>query len=562
MRGLLYARRSVLLVMIMVSMLVVSACDTAPATPVPNPTQVQSVAPTATAQSSNNNQATPGPGGPAPGGKLGTSKAGTVTGVTRSAGKGELASEKLGQAKHDTTFDALDRSTPTTTNPEPTATEAPAGNPTGVPEDWSIVLDSDFSDDDPGAWELGQGDGFATTIENGKLTLTAEDGVGFFKWTEETINWTDGYISATVELDGAGSVGLLARFGKSGGKFNDLICLINSNGNYGCYSEVDGKTTKAASGRSSAMKKTGVNELALLGIGESFSFIVNGKSVKTFAEKNLTEGAWGLYLESPSGETTNAAFSRILFMGPGEEPVEPTETPEPDIATETPEPDNPATETPEPGGATSTPRPGGGTATPTAATEEDVILSTDFSEDAGTWLMGEGEGFSVSVVDGELVVASTSPSGVVGTAAEEALDVTDARIEATVRVEDGSTDKPGLVGVSGRSQEFASGFEDWSQVFCGINVNGAYSCNRLTKGSGGSVNFKEVLHGETDAIVKDGQNTLALTGKGSRWTFEINGTKVGSFTDNSVKTGAWGVLVLAGDSDTTGFFSKVDIFKR
>jgi hypothetical protein len=80
--------------------------------------------------------------------------------------------------------------------------------------------------------------------------------------------------------------------------------------------------------------------------------------------------------------------------------------------------------------------------------------------------------------------------------------------------------------------------------------------------SDGTINFKEVLRGQTDSIVDGEQNVLSLTGKGSRWTFEINGTKVGSFTDNSVKQGAWGVLVMSGGDTTAGFFSKVEVFER
>jgi hypothetical protein len=77
-----------------------------------------------------------------------------------------------------------------------------------------------------------------------------------------------------------------------------------------------------------------------------------------------------------------------------------------------------------------------------------------------------------------------------------------------------------------------------------------------------TISFTEVLQGQTDSINDGEQNVISLTGKGSRWTFEINGTKVGSFTDNSVKEGAWGVLVKSGSDTTTGFFSKIEVFER
>ncbi len=563
MRGVLHARKSVLLVLIMVSMLLISACDSdnTPTVPVPTATTaqsvpatattVQSVAPTATtptqantnptATTAANNQPTP-----APKGSLGGAKAGTISQITRPAPKGDLAKHDLSVAKHDTPLEELEaRKTPTTT-PEPTPTEEVSTQNGNVPDGWTVVLDDDFSQGDSGTWIVGDAGNFSTDLEDGKLVMTAQGGYGFFNWADETDNWDNGYISATVEIDGSGVVGLAARASKIDGNWNDVLCLISASGNYSIYVELDGGSQRVASGRNTAIKKNDVNELAVLGDGQDFTFFVNGKAIKTFSGGDVEEGAWGTYVESPTGDTTTGAFSRILFMAPGEEPSEPT-----------------ATATTEEGEATATAtvEEEEATATPTAGTSENAIVSTDFSQDEGTWYTGSGIGYSVSVEDGELAVESDSPNGVVATSADEALDITDGRIEATLRIEDGSEDNPGFVGVSARSQEFASDFEDWSQIFCGISVAGVYSCDRLSMAASGIINFKELLHGETDSIDPSGQNTITLTGKGSRWTFEINGVKVGSFTDNSVKEGAWGVLVLSGDDITTGFFSEISIFE-
>ncbi|MGA7730272.1 MAG: hypothetical protein WCD37_03255 [Chloroflexia bacterium] len=545
-------RKSVLLVMVMVSMLLMSACDNTPATPVPAPTATtaQSTAPTATTQQSNSNDvpatATVTSGGqatPATTGALGGAKGSTFTRVSRSAPKGDLTNRTLGVARQTAPFEALERGTPTV-QPVATPTEEVATEEGAIPEDWTVILDSDFSDGDSGTWLTGTEGGISSEIDGDKLVMSAE-GTGFYNWADETINWTDGYISATLELDGPGIVGLSARVSKTGGKFSDIVAIFGNNGNYAIYREVDGQNERVANGRSSAIKKNGVNEIALLGVGEDFTFFINGKKVRSFTEGEIGEGAWGTYIESIPEETTTASFSRILFMGPGDEPIEdPTATPEAD-ATETIEPDDDVTPT-----AT------------TGTTDETVILSTDFSEDGGTWLTGAGDTFRVEVDGGELVVESSTANGVVATSAEEVMEVADARIEATVRIEDASEDEQGFVGLSARSQEFATGYEDWSQVFCGINNSGAYSCNRLTMADDNTINFKEVLAGQTDSINDGEQNVISLTGKGSRWTFEINGTKVGSFTDNSVKEGAWGVLVKSGSDSTTGFFSKIEVFER
>jgi hypothetical protein len=557
----LHRRNSFLLFMVVISMVLMAACDSTPATPVPGPTatKVQSsnpVDPTATTVA---NVPTPTavanvPVTPATKGSLSSAKAGSIILDRRREPKGELSAKTLQVAGRGADLNALEARNTATPIAQATPTEEVGTDAGDAPEDWSVVLDSDFSDGDSGTWMVGDAGDFGASIEDGKLVMTASDGAGFFNWSDETVNWDDGYISAKVELDGAGVVGLSARVLKTEGKFSDIVCIIGNSGGYGCFREIDGKNENVGSGRSSAIKKNVENEIALLGIGEDFTFFINGKKVRSFSGEGVTEGAWGTYLESPAGETTNAAFSRILFMGPSGDIDEPT--PEPDI-TATPEED--VTATPEED-VTATTEPDEPTAT-VAPVDEDVVVSTDFSEGEGTWLIGEGDTFLVGVQDGELVVASTTAGGVVATAPDEAMDLTDARIEATFRIEETSGDQPGLVGVSARSQEFASDFEDWSQVFCGINNDGDYSCNRLTQSDEG-IQFKEVLHGQTDSINAGEQNTIALTSKGSRWTFEINGSKVGSFTDNSQKNGAWGVLVTSRGDSTTGFFSNVSIFNR
>ncbi len=549
----LHRRNSLLLFMVVISMVLMAACDSTPATPVPAPTAttVQSTnpaAPTATAVANV-------PVTPATKGTLSSAKAGNTIPVTRTEPKGQLATRSLGVASRGADFNALEARNTATPIAQATPTEEVATQSGNAPEDWSIVLDSDFSEGDPGTWLTGEAGNISSNIEDGKLVMTASDGAGFYNWADETENWDDGYINATVEIDGPGIVGLSARVSKIDDKFYDVICGIVTTGSYACYREIDGQNENMGTGRSSAIKKNAANELALLGDGEDMTFFINGKKVRSFSSEGVTEGSWGTYVESPAGETTSAAFSRILFIGPGEIIDEPT--PEPEEATATPEEETTATPEEE---TTATAEPDEPTAT-VAPVDEDIIVSTDFSVDGGTWLTGEGDTFLVGVQDGELVVASTVSGGVVATAPDEAMNLTDARIEATFRIEETSDDQPGLVGVSARSQEFSSGFEDWSQVFCGINNSGEYSCNRLTQTEDG-IEFKEVLHGQTDSINDGEQNTIALTSKGSRWTFEINGTKVGSFTDNSQKTGAWGVLVTSRGDSTTGFFSNVSIFDR
>ncbi|MEO8286246.1 MAG: hypothetical protein ABI670_07385 [Chloroflexota bacterium] len=582
-------RKSVLMVLAMVFMVILSACDMSPATPTPAPspttaqvtaptatTAAQSIAPTATTQQTTTGQATPATAGK---GKIGKASAGTFTSAERPAPKGDLATRSLQVAKGTAPFESIDpaRATATVGEPEATATTAPSGSAT-VPEDWSVVLDSDFSDGDAGTWLTGDAGDISAGVEDGTYNMVVKDGSGFYTWAEETDNWTDGYISATLKLTGPGMVGLAARVAKTDGKFSDVVCVISNSGKYGCYTELNGENTKVAAAASSAIKRNGENTLALLGVGNELTFFINGKSIKTFPADDITEGAWGAYAETGPNTTTTGSFSHIVFMGPGEEPSDVTPTAEPDVeATATTEPDVEPTATTEEVVETPTAEPDvEGTATtepdveatattpavtPTAGAGN-VIVSTDFANESGTWYTGEGDGYSVAVTDGELAVVSSNAHGIVATASEESMDLADARIEAVVRIEDESSDAPGFVGISGRSQEFATDYQDWSQIFCGINNNGDYTCDRLEQSENGTVDFTELLHGNVSTIEAGQPNTIALSAKGSRWTFEINGKKIGSFTDNSVKRGAWGVLVNSGDATTTGFYSKLSVFKR
>lgn len=552
MKRALHRRNSFLLFVVVASMLLMTACDNTPATPVPTATTVQSVAPTATTVQSTGNPTAAAT--PVTSGGIRRAPVGSVTNIERSEPKGELSSHTLEVSNRDAALNSLEARNTPTPQAEATPTEEVATQNGNAPEDWVVILESDFSTEDTGSWMVGEEDGFSSTLEDGRLVQTAEDGTGFFNWADETDNWTDGYISATIELDGDGFGGLTAKLSREDGNWFDIICGISTAGTYGCYKEVDSQNEKMAGGRSSAIKKTGINELALLGVGDEFTFYINGKQVKQFSGEGLVEGTWGTYVESPQGTTTNMAIDRVLFMGPGEEPIdEPTPTAEPDDPTEEPAPTDEPTEEPvdEP------------TATATTIVEENVIVSTDFSEDEGTWATGEGDTYSVRVEDGKLVVAALAAGNVVGTIPTEAGELADARIEATFLVEDTSSeDQPGFVGVSARSQEFLSDFEDWAQVFCGINNLGDYSCYRVSTGSDGSLNFKQIMGGNTSKIKADKENTIALTSNGSRWTFEINGSKVGSFSDNSQKEGGWGVLVLSGDDTTTGYFSQINVYDR
>lgn len=553
-----------------------AACDTSPATPTPAPTATTAAAATATTPA-NSQSATQTPAGISGGqatvttvtsagkGKLSTAKQGTLKPANPQSPKGDIAKKTIAAAKGKNLLTSIQPARATATRPSsrPTATEVPSASPL-YPEDWSVVVDSDFTTGDPGTWLTGDAGDLAADVADGAYNMTVKNGTGFYTWSDETSDWTDGYISATLTIKGNGYGGLVARLDKENDADTNVVCMISNGGRYGCYTEANGEIGVINEATSSDIKRNGENTIGLLAVGSDFVFYINGEATESFSNEDVTEGAWGAYVETPEDTTTVAQFSHILFMGPaGEEPTaEPTEEatiePTEEATTEpTEEATAEATEeaTTEPTEEATT-EPG---ETPTVS--GNVILETDFSQDPGTWYTGQGDGYSVDIVDGQLVVEYDTPQGLVTTSADEAQDLKDARFEATLTIKDESRSNPGYVGIFARGQQFDTDFQDWSQIFCGINNNSAYTCDLLSNADDGSINFTELIHGKTSAIKGNKENKIALIGKGSRWTFEINGTKVGSFTDNTVKSGAWGILVNSGDATTTGMISKIGIYK-
>ncbi len=589
--GLFKTRKFVLSVLILAPVSLLAACDTSPASPTPVATPptaqvvatattqavpsatTQAAAPTSTTQQSVSGNSTPATGGNK--GKLALAPFGSIKAAPSPAPRGDLAARSLSVAQSSSPFDTLSpaRATVTIDNSQPTATEPPPATSNGVPDNWSVVLDSDFSTGDPGTWLTGASGNVSANVQDGTYDLVVKDGSGLYTWADETSDWTDGYISATLKITGPGWAGVAGRVSKTGTKFTDIVCEIGNAGTYGCYKDVSGQSTTMGKGSSSAIKRNGINTVALLATGSDFTFFINGKAVKTFTAPEVTEGAWGAYAETDQGSTTTGAFSEILFMGPGDLNGAVTPTVEPTIeasatAVEVQPTDTIEAQPTDTAAATVrvvTRVPTAsvvtrGTVTPTV-NPANVIVSTDFSQDSGTWRTGQSAGFLIDVNNGELRVQAQNAHSIIATAPDESIDLADARIVGTVRIEDAGKTDHGFVGFSARSQEFSSNFADWSQIFCGINNTGAYTCDKLLSASDGTVNFTEVLHGKTSRISSSKPNTIALTGIGNRWTFEVNGFKMGSFTDNSVQHGAWGVLVTSGDAGITGYFSQVSVYK-
>ena len=179
-------RKSLVLIVTMVFAILLSACDMSPATPTPppSPTTAPTTAPQtdATATTQTSSQAgTQTPvttsGGQATAttiskGKLSTGKQGTLKPANPQTPKGDIAKKTIAAAKGKGLLTSIEPARATATRPSsrPTATEVPTSEPL-VPEDWSVIVDSDFSTGDPGTWLIGNGGDIAADVDGGTYNM-------------------------------------------------------------------------------------------------------------------------------------------------------------------------------------------------------------------------------------------------------------------------------------------------------------------------------------------------------------------------------------------------------
>lgn len=436
-----------------------------------------------------------------------------------------------------------------TAEPESTYSRGSTGASTGVPNDWSVVVDNDFTTGDQGAWQVQEGANSSVAFTEDRLNLTAKNNGAAIALSTDIGVWTDGYISATVSITGQGGAGVISRAAlTSDNKTNWVSCIIYNTGVGLCYKRYNSQDSLLFKGNTSAIKRNGVNTVALLARGQNYTFFVNGKPIKSFTESDVTNGEWLLYTDSGAASTTGA-YSRATFTGPTGDATPAVDTPAEDTPVAEDTPTTVPTAVPTVGRRPS----------PTPAPQQtpqgdagNVIVSNDFSQGADNWPTASSEGTTIDVSNGEMLITEDAKRWM-EMAPKEAQDIGDARIVADVRLEDvASKASPGLAGVTAR---FQSG-DDFSQIVCGITAANSYVCFSF---SADGKTQTVLSKGQSSAIKPNKKNTLSLLGIGSRWTFQVNGQKMGSFTYNAVKSGAWGILVWGGDKPLKAHYSQVTI---
>jgi S1-C subfamily serine protease len=163
----------------------------------------------------------------------------------------------------------------------------------------------------------------------------------------------------------------------------------------------------------------------------------------------------------------------------------------------------------------------------------EIVVNNNFDDnEAGPWGVAEESTFSAGVADGKYVLNVTAPDNRVssypsGTPAE---NMPDGGVFALVQAQGD--------GVAGVMARYAKSGENENMYGCWIKNDSTFACFKMIDGAITNL----VQPGESTAIKPDESNQIGLVAIGNELLFQINDENVASFTDASLKEGAWGVM--------------------
>jgi hypothetical protein len=402
----------------------------------------------------------------------------------------------------------------------------------GAPDDWTLLLDEDFHDPDPDIWGTGeQTDGGSTQLTGGNLRITAKPGWIVSMTPRPATDLSDGYISATLTVDGDGTAGVVVRAGQDSEGATMYICGAGTVGFFFCYKRTQGHWSVLTSVKDDTIQPGEPILVTLTAVGDQLTLGINDVEVGSFSDDALQHGSWGLFTQADA-DVTKAVFNHVEIGVPATAP--PTATP-------TARPGRP-TRTPTHVASPPSPTPGAGAAGA-------VIVDNDFENgDTGTWLIGTGDSSSSQVRDGALALSLTRSNLLLINYPDEARDLADAQIDTTMRIE-GST---GFAGVFARFQQDDN--KTWSMYFCWINNGGRWAC-------GTDVHDHSTLigSGTLSSITPNENNRLSLRVSGGKIVFQVNDGLVLSSSDTTLARGVWGVWAGTIDQPVAAYFDRVTI---
>jgi hypothetical protein len=206
------------------------------------------------------------------------------------------------------TVSVTPRPSPTTT-PKPTQPVPPTATP--------FRLDTAFAGNKPEPWPTGaQIDNGTVARRSGHYVLHAPDSYFTFSTPQHAPSMADGQISAVVQAQGAGEVGVMARQGGTGNAWSLYTCWITNTRQYGCTTWRRGTPQALAPARLDTRIMPNRNNILLLRIvGGRLAFTVNGQIVYQGVDQHtLPLGAWGVFVASRFGQgPVEGQYSRITI---------------------------------------------------------------------------------------------------------------------------------------------------------------------------------------------------------------------------------------------------------
>ncbi len=215
----------------------------------------------------------------------------------------------------------------------PTSTETPTATPTFTPSktptprptelniDWPVVLSDSFNDNSKG-WLLGNwNDEFVKgtiSVSGGKYrwALAAKQGVYYWSAPGQR-ELKDFYVSVDVEKTSGytdAGFGLIFRVSDQGGYF---FTIDSDDGNFQVDLAKDGWSGLKERTASDKINSSGVNRIAVLAEGSSFTFYINGVEVCSLVNGSLPRGIVGLgVVQYTIGESVDIEFDNFEVRAP------------------------------------------------------------------------------------------------------------------------------------------------------------------------------------------------------------------------------------------------------
>jgi hypothetical protein len=209
-----------------------------------------------------------------------------------------------------------------TSTPTAELSRTPTSSPTTSYLDWPEVY-SDAFDADYGRWYTGKSDNeYATadvSIVGGKYRVKVSSKRGFFWWFgADTENLADFYFSAEVHRNKSPEkidYGILFRAGENEYYYYFINAAAKQ---YGVLVFSGDEWSRIKSWKNSELiDPAGVNQLAVLAQGSSFTLFINGQETDSFKDDTLKKGRVGVAFQIyQGGEYLELEFDNLKVTAP------------------------------------------------------------------------------------------------------------------------------------------------------------------------------------------------------------------------------------------------------